>query len=30
VLGICNGFQNHTEAGLLPGDLRANESLSFV
>ena len=29
-LGICNGFQILTEAGLLPGVLRANESLSFV
>jgi phosphoribosylformylglycinamidine synthase I len=30
VLGICNGFQILTEAGLLPGALRQNESLSFV
>jgi phosphoribosylformylglycinamidine synthase len=30
VLGICNGFQILTEAGLLPGVLRANESLAFV
>ncbi|HEY3183624.1 MAG TPA: phosphoribosylformylglycinamidine synthase subunit PurQ [Gaiellaceae bacterium] len=30
VLGICNGFQILTEAGLLPGTLRPNESLSFV
>ena len=30
VLGICNGFQVLCEAGLLPGVLRANESLSFV
>ena len=30
VLGICNGFQILTEAGLLPGVLRANESLSFI
>ena len=30
VLGICNGFQILTEAELLPGVLRANESLSFV
>ncbi|MDX6476092.1 MAG: phosphoribosylformylglycinamidine synthase subunit PurQ / glutaminase, partial [Gaiellaceae bacterium] len=30
VLGICNGFQILTEAGLLPGALRPNESLSFV
>ena len=30
VLGICNGFQILTEAQLLPGTLRPNESLSFV
>jgi phosphoribosylformylglycinamidine synthase I len=30
VLGICNGFQIRCEAGLLPGVLRRNESLSFV
>jgi phosphoribosylformylglycinamidine synthase len=30
VLGICNGFQILTEAGLLPGVLRANASLEFV
>jgi phosphoribosylformylglycinamidine synthase subunit PurQ / glutaminase len=30
VLGICNGFQILTEARLLPGALRQNESLSFV
>ena len=30
VLGICNGFHVLCEAGLLPGVLRANESLSFV
>jgi phosphoribosylformylglycinamidine synthase subunit PurQ / glutaminase len=30
VLGICNGFQVLCEAGLLPGALRPNESLSFV
>ena len=30
VLGICNGFQVLCEAGLLPGVLRANTSLSFV
>jgi phosphoribosylformylglycinamidine synthase len=30
VLGICNGFQILAEAGLVPGVLRANESLSFV
>jgi phosphoribosylformylglycinamidine synthase I len=30
VLGICNGFQILCEAGLLPGVLRANDSLAFV
>ncbi|MFN2469017.1 MAG: phosphoribosylformylglycinamidine synthase subunit PurQ [Gaiellaceae bacterium] len=30
VLGICNGFQILCEAGLLPGALRPNESLSFA
>ena len=30
VLGICNGFQILCEAGLLPGALRPNESLTFV
>jgi phosphoribosylformylglycinamidine synthase I len=30
VLGICNGFQILCEAGLLPGALRPNESLSFI
>jgi phosphoribosylformylglycinamidine synthase len=30
VLGICNGFQVLCEAGLLPGTLRPNASLSFV
>ncbi|MFQ5426998.1 MAG: phosphoribosylformylglycinamidine synthase subunit PurQ [Gaiellales bacterium] len=30
VLGICNGFQILCEAGLLPGVLRTNRSLSFV
>jgi phosphoribosylformylglycinamidine synthase len=30
VLGICNGFQILTEAGLLPGVLRPNASLAFV
>ena len=30
VLGICNGFQILCEAGLLPGTLRPNTSLSFV
>src|SRR5919204_5889585 len=29
-LGICNGFQILCEAGLLPGALRPNVSLSFV
>ncbi|HZK90620.1 MAG TPA: phosphoribosylformylglycinamidine synthase subunit PurQ [Stellaceae bacterium] len=30
VLGICNGFQVLTEAGMLPGALLANRSLSFI
>ncbi len=30
VLGICNGFQVLTEAGLLPGVLLRNSSLRFV
>jgi phosphoribosylformylglycinamidine synthase len=30
VLGICNGFQILCEAGLLPGVLLPNDSLSFV
>jgi phosphoribosylformylglycinamidine synthase subunit PurQ / glutaminase len=30
VLGICNGFQILCEAGVLPGALRPNVSLSFV
>ncbi len=30
VLGICNGFQILTEAGLLPGTLLRNHSLRFV
>lgn len=30
VIGICNGFQILTEAGLLPGALLRNESLRFV
>jgi phosphoribosylformylglycinamidine synthase I len=30
VLGICNGFQVLTEAGLLPGALLRNTSLRFV
>ncbi|SMF90571.1 phosphoribosylformylglycinamidine synthase [Paenibacillus uliginis N3/975] len=29
ILGICNGFQILTEAGLLPGALRRNESMKF-
>src|SRR5262249_7840244 len=29
VLGICNGFQILTEAGLLPGVLLANKTLRF-
>ena len=29
VLGVCNGFQVLTEAGLLPGVLRTNRSLRF-
>jgi phosphoribosylformylglycinamidine synthase subunit PurQ / glutaminase len=29
ILGICNGFQILTEAGLLPGALRRNASLKF-
>lgn len=29
VLGICNGFQILTEAGLLPGQLARNRTLSF-
>jgi phosphoribosylformylglycinamidine synthase len=29
VLGICNGFQVLTEAGLLPGALLSNKSLKF-
>src|SRR3954469_17232015 len=29
VLGICNGFQVLTEAGLLPGALVRNENLKF-
>jgi phosphoribosylformylglycinamidine synthase I len=29
VLGVCNGFQILTEAGLLPGSLRRNQSLKF-
>lgn len=30
VLGICNGFQILLEAGLLPGAMLRNESLSFI
>jgi phosphoribosylformylglycinamidine synthase len=30
VLGICNGFQILTEAGLLPGALMRNDRLTFV
>ena len=30
VVGICNGFQVLTEAGLLPGALQKNTGLSFV
>ena len=30
VVGICNGFQVLCEAGLLPGALRRNATLSFV
>ncbi|MBW6487890.1 phosphoribosylformylglycinamidine synthase I [Sulfurimonas sp.] len=30
VLGICNGFQVLTEAGLLPGALKRNETLHFL
>ena len=30
VLGICNGFQVLTEAGLLPGVLMRNASIAFV
>jgi phosphoribosylformylglycinamidine synthase len=30
VLGICNGFQILTEAGLLPGGLVANRDLRFI
>ena len=30
VLGVCNGFQILTEAGLLPGALMRNAELSFV
>ena len=30
VLGICNGFQVLTEAGLLPGALQKNKGLTFI
>lgn len=30
ILGICNGFQVLTEAGLLPGALKRNENLHFL
>lgn len=30
VFGTCNGFQILTEAGLLPGALRKNDSLKFI
>jgi len=30
VLGVCNGFQILTEAGLLPGALMRNSGISFV
>ena len=30
VIGICNGFQVLTEAGLLPGALKRNEHLHFI
>lgn len=30
VFGACNGFQILTEAGLLPGALRRNDSLKFI
>src|SRR3982750_747164 len=30
VIGICNGFQVLTEAGMLPGALMRNAALSFV
>ena len=30
VVGICNGFQVLTEAGLLPGALQQNAGLTFV
>jgi len=30
VLGICNGFQILTEAGLLPGALMRNAGLKYI
>ncbi|MEP0941606.1 MAG: phosphoribosylformylglycinamidine synthase subunit PurQ [Rhizobiaceae bacterium] len=30
ILGVCNGFQTLTEAGLLPGALMRNNRLTFV
>ena len=30
VIGICNGFQILTEAGLLPGTLLKNKSMTFI
>ena len=30
ILGVCNGFQILTEAGLLPGALLKNTSLSYI
>jgi phosphoribosylformylglycinamidine synthase subunit PurQ / glutaminase len=30
VVGICNGFQVLTEAGLLPGALQKNRGLKFL
>ncbi len=30
VLGVCNGFQMLTEAGLLPGSLMRNSGLTFI
>src|SRR5690349_10112179 len=30
VIGICNGFQVLTEAGMLPGALMRNAGLSFI
>lgn len=30
VIGICNGFQILTEAGLLPGALKRNDNLHFI